>query len=148
MSEKVNLKEIEEVQRSSPGGKYGLARKHVSGVLGVVKDAPFDVEQVRLSPGKINFPCHAHQVQWEFFMVLSGAGVVRRDDREFRVGAGDCFMQQPGMAHQVRNPSEAEDLVYVVIADNPPADIVHYPDSDKWMFRPLRTEVDYYKGEE
>jgi hypothetical protein len=40
-----------------------------------------------------------------------------------------------------------------LIADNPPVDIWHYPDSDKWGFRPPRkifraAEIDYWAGEE
>ena len=85
---------------------------------------------------------------------MSGEGVVRRDDRKFEVGPNDCFVQRPETAHQITNPSETEDLVYIVIADNPPADVVNYPDSDKWAVWPPRnlfrmTGVeDYYGGEE
>ena len=151
MSEKVNLSEIEEKTGSSPKGKFGLARRNLTQALGGV--APFDVEWVRLEPGKTNFPCHAHQVQWEFYMVVSGHGLVRRDDREFEIGPGDAFVQKPGTAHNIRNPSQTEPLIYYVIADNPPADIVFYPDTGKWMFRPPRKLVNvvdavYYEGEE
>ncbi len=39
------------------------------------------------------------------------------------------------------------------IADNPPADVVNYPDSGKWFVKPWRKcvivqEADYYAGEE
>ena len=158
MPEKINLEEIEEVTRSSPKGRYALSRKGISQALEGKTSAggggdPFDVEWVRLHPGKINFPFHMHHAQWEFYMVVSGKGVVRRDDREFAVGPGDCFLQPPGTAHNIRNASDTEDLVYFVIADNPPVEVVHYPDSGKWAFRPPRKvielkEVNYYKGEE
>lgn len=86
-------------------------------------------------------------------MVVSGTGVVRRNDETFEVGAGDAFVQPPTTAHQIRNPSETEDLIYYVIADNPVSDPVYYPDSDKWLIRPPRvlgrmTEASYYDGEE
>ena len=160
MKEKVNLTEIEEVNRVSPKAKYELFRKHISLALGGKKDEgtwggghPFDVEHVRLPPGKFNFPFHRHQVQWELFVVIGGKGLVRRDDREFEIREGDCFIQPPGTAHQIRNANQAEDLVYLVIADHPQAEVVYYPDSEKWLFRPPRTivevtDVDYYKGEE
>jgi uncharacterized cupin superfamily protein len=151
MVEKINLSDIEEASRESPEGKYGLAWKDISKALDT-EMPPFEVEWARLSPGKTNFPCHAHQVQWEFYMVVSGQGVVRRDDHTFDVGPGDSFVQPAGAAHQIRNPSESEDLIYYVIADNPVSDPVYYPDSDKWLIHPPRvlgrmTEAEYYDGE-
>lgn len=154
-NEKVNVEELEGQRHDSPKGKYGLTYKGVSGALEAgTGSEPFDVGYVLLHPGKTNYPCHAHQVMWEYYIVISGEGVVRRNDRTFTVRSGDCFVQVPGTAHQISNPSETEDLAYYVIADNPPADNVHYPDSDKWAMRPpgLRgrmTKVDdYYDGEE
>lgn len=152
MKEKVRLSEIEETSRTSPSGKYGLSRRNISNAL-EASNQPFDVEWVRLPPQKTNFPCHAHQVQWEFYMVVHGRGIVRRDDHTFEVEAGDAFVQPPRTAHQIRNPSQTEDLVYYVIADNPVSDPVYYPDSDKWLIHPPRklgrlTETDYYDGEE
>ena len=49
--------------------------------------------------------------------------------------------------------AKVDDLLLYVIADNPPADCIHYPDSQKWMIKPGRkvfrmTEVDYFDGEE
>jgi uncharacterized cupin superfamily protein len=153
--EKANIEEMEGQHRESPKGKYGMTRFQVSEALGAgTGTEPFEVEFVRLHPGKLNFPCHAHQVGWEYYIVLSGKGEVRREDRWFEVGAGDNFVQKPGTAHQIRNPSETEDLLYYVIADNPPAEIVHYPDSDKlgagppyMRFRATKVD-DYYDGEE
>ena len=153
--EKVNVESIEGTRRDSPKGKYGLTYKGVSQALdaGTGKE-PFDVGYVRLPPGKLNYPCHAHQVAWEFYIVLSGEGEVRRNERTFPIGPNDCFVQKPGTAHQIRNTSATEDLVYYVIADNPSADIIHYPDSDKWAARPpgmrfrAQKVENYYEGEE
>jgi uncharacterized cupin superfamily protein len=46
-----------------------------------------------------------------------------------------------------------EDLLYLVVADHPRADILHYPDSGKWGIKPQReffemNEKEYYEGEE
>jgi hypothetical protein len=40
-----------------------------------------------------------------------------------------------------------------VIADNPQADVIFYPDSNKWLVKPSKKcfemkEVDYFVGEE
>jgi len=41
----------------------------------------------------------------------------------------------------------------LTIADNPPADVINYPDSNKWAVNPHHKiftipETDYYAGEE
>ncbi len=152
MKEKINLAEIEEKSHHSPKRKFQVSRKDVSGAL-KTEGQPFEVDWVRLQPGMTNFPYHAHQVQWEFYIVVSGRGIVRRNDRTFEVDAGDVFVQPPGTAHHIRNPNADEDLIYYVIADNPVCDPCYYPDSDKWAIRPPGklgriTDAEYYDGEE
>ena len=152
MIDKIHEPEIEENLHRSPSEKFCVSRKDISGALGT-EGQPFEVDWVRLPAGKTNFPYHAHQVQWEFYIVVSGRGVVRRNDRTFDVETGDVFVQPPGTAHHIRNPSADEDLIYYVIADNPVCDPCYYPDSDKWAIRPpgklgRMTDAEYYDGEE
>ena len=57
------------------------------------------------------------------------------------------------MAHQITNTSATEDLVVQIIANNPPMELCHYPDSNKYGVRPLvkvfrAQDVDYFDGEE
>jgi uncharacterized cupin superfamily protein len=78
---------------------------------------------------------------------MGGAGGERHPVR-----AGDCFLHPPGEAHQLINTG-AEDLEVFIIADNPPLDAFHYPDSDKWGLRTpsvffRMTPVDYFEGED
>ena len=66
--------------------------------------------------------------------------------------AGDAFMHPPLEAHQLINTGR-RDLVFYLIADNPPVDIFYYPDSDKWGMRPQGKffrlkETPYHDGEE
>ncbi len=147
------------IEQRSPRGRFHLFRRHISEALGAPRDAgvaggghPFDVEMVRLPPGATNFPFHAHAAQWELYLVLGGSGQLRAGDAVTTVAAGDSFVCPPGEAHQLANTG-TEDLVYYVVADNPPADIVAYPDSGKWFVKPHRKtftmrETDYYAGEE
>ena len=86
--------------------------------------------------------------------MLAGRGEVRDEAGVTEVGAGDAFFFPPGAAHQIRNSGDA-DLVYYVIADNPPGEWCYYPDSRKWNIYGAsgRTilqgqEVDYFAGEE
>jgi uncharacterized cupin superfamily protein len=92
-------------------------------------------------------------MQWEFYHVISGEGVVRSEDGMTPVAAGDAFVFKPGEPHQLLNDSAA-DLVLYVVADNPIGESCHFPDSGKWMVRSperrmIRSEpLDYFDGEE
>jgi len=114
---------------------------------------PFDVEIVRIAPGKMGFPYHSHSAQWEFYHVISGRGVVRHKEGSTAIEPGDAFLFKPGEPHQVRNDSN-EDLVLYVVADNPIGESTYYPDSHKWAVRSperrlLRSDpIEYYDGEE
>ena|SRR5579871_1401224 len=158
--QKVNTNKMEEHTWRSPKGKFGGAGKQVSEELGrkptstdIIERHPFDVEIVRLEPGKMNCPYHSHSAQWEFYHVISGRGTVRHEDGKTSIETGDAFLFKPGEPHQLINDGE-EDLVLYVIADNPVGESCHYPDSGKWLVRSperrlIRSEgLDYYDGEE
>ena len=156
---RTNETEMEWVEERSPRGRFHLFRRHISERLGAPRDAgtargghPFDVELSRLPPGATNFPFHAHAAQWEVYLILSGCGEVRAGDMVTAINAGDSIVFPPGEPHQLRNTG-AEDLLYYVIADNPIADVINYPDSNKWFVKPQRKcftllEADYYSNEE
>jgi len=160
---KINTNELAEDTWSSPKGKFVGAGKEVSEALGrkpqstdLMERHPFDVEIVRIVPGKSPYPYHLHSAQWEFYHVISGKGVVRHKDGTTSLEAGDAFLFKPGEPHQLMNPESAsgQDLVLYVVADNPIGESVYYPDSKKWGVRSpegriLRSEaLDYYDGEE
>ena len=160
---KVNTNSLEEISWTSPKGKFGGAGKQVSEALGrnpqssdLNERHPFDVEIVRIAPGKIPYPYHSHSAQWEFYHVISGKGLVRHKDGTTAIEPGDAFLFKPGEPHQLINPDSGsgQDLLLYVVADNPFGESVHYPDSKKWGVRSperriLRGEApDYYDGEE
>ena len=157
---KINTHELEEVSWTSPKGKFGGFGKEISEALGrdpestdLRKRHPFDVELMRIPPGKSSCPYHSHSAQWEFFHVLAGQGAVRHQDGTTAVGPGDAFLFPPGEPHELINDGTVDILVYVV-ADNPIGESCHYPDSGKWLVRsPERrlirsNDLDYYDGEE
>jgi uncharacterized cupin superfamily protein len=159
---KVNTNVLAELTWTSPKGKFAGAGKEVSEVLGrkplstdLNERHPFDVEILRVQPGKSPYPYHAHGAQWEFYHVISGKGVVRHDEGTTTIEAGDAFIFRPGEPHQLSNPAgSAEDLVVYVVADNPINESSYYPDSKKWIVysperRLIRSEpIDYFDGEE
>lgn len=160
MMRKVNTNELEELTWTSPRGKFAGAGKQVSEALGrkphstdLMERHPFDVEILRVPPGKTPYPYHSHSAQWEFYHVIAGAGDVRHKDGTTPIVAGDAFIFEPGEPHQVIN-SGKEDMIIYVVADNPIGESWHYPDSGKFGVRvPERTigrvtPVDYFDGEE
>lgn len=156
---KINLATVPVDETQSPKGRFRLFSQDISAAIRAGNGeksrsagCPFEVELVRLPAHAVNWPYHSHSAQWEFYMVVSGRGLVRTPARNTEVREGDCFIHPPGEPHQLTNTG-ATDLIYYVIADNPVSDSCHYPDSNKWMLpgpsKPVRvTPADYYDGEE
>src|SRR5438477_12761944 len=161
--QKVNIKDVPEESWGSPSGKFGGAGKEISEALGrkpfstdLKERHPFDVEIIRIPPGKRPYPYHSHSAQWEFYHVISGKGLVRHQDGTDPIEEGDAFIFEPGQPHQLINPASdsTEDLVLYVVADNPIGESAYFPDSKKWLVRSperrlIRSEpLDYFDGDE
>jgi uncharacterized cupin superfamily protein len=156
---RINLSVLAAEENKSPKGRFRLFRQDVSSALrqgtGEKSPAlawPFEVELVRLPPRAANWPYHSHSAQWEFYIILAGRGQVRTPAGTTDVREGDYLMHPPGEAHQLVNTG-ATDMIYYVVADNPPSDVRHYPDSNKLSVpgqaKPVRVQpVEYYDGEE
>jgi uncharacterized cupin superfamily protein len=143
----------------SPKGKFRGTGKSLSIALGAKPNTPtglgghpFDLELGKLAPGECGCPFHSHAAQWEFYIFLSGTGTVRTEAGTTGVSAGDIVLHPPGEAHMFTNTGNT-DLLYYLVADNPPLDVWRYPDSDKWGHSAPRKffrapDVDYWDGEE
>jgi uncharacterized cupin superfamily protein len=158
---KVNTRDVAEEKWTSPKGKFAGASKEISVALGrkplssdLKERHPFDVEILRIPPGKTPYPYHSHSAQWEYYHVISGKGSVRHQEGTTPIETGDAFIFEPGQPHQLINCESTEDLLIYVIADNPIGESGYYPDSKKWIVRSperrlMRSEgLDYYDGEE
>lgn len=144
----------------SPKKKFYGQSKEVSIALGAKRNTPtalgghpFDLELSKLLPGQTGCPFHSHAAQWEAFLIVSGTATVRAQSETHTFHAGDIALHPPGEAHQILNGSSSEDLIFYLIADNPPVDYWHYPDSNKWGLKAPRkffrmAEVEYFDGEE
>jgi uncharacterized cupin superfamily protein len=157
---KVNVRDIEEITWDSPKGRFKGAGKEISEALGrdpsstdVMKRHPFDVEILRVEPGKMPYSYHMHSAQWEFYHVISGRGSMRHEGGKTPIEAGDAIIFAPGEAHQLINDG-SEDLVVYVVADNPLGEFWYQPDSNKWgVSLPKRMRIrseplDFFDGEE
>ena len=156
---KLNVDDLPWEDWQSPKGRFHGSSKELSIALGAKRNTssglgghPFDLELNRLAPGKAGCPFHSHAAQWELFLILSGRGTVRAGAVPAPVEAGDVILHPPGEAHQLTNTG-TDEMQFYLVADNPPVDLFHYPDSNKWILREPRTtlrkaDADYWDGEE
>lgn len=156
---RAHLDNIPWFEWSSPSGKFHGAGQQISAALGAVTDAtlargghPFDLERGKLKPGKAGCPFHSHSAQWECYWITAGTGVMRHGAERREVRAGDVLLHPPGSTHQLLNTG-ATDLLYWLVADNPLTEFWHYPDSNKWGFKPggaifRRQDAHYHFGED
>jgi uncharacterized cupin superfamily protein len=156
---KVNLAEVPIEHSCSPKGRFRRLRQDISraltGLNGLGKGGlaqPPDVELVRLPPGAVNWPYHSHTSRWKMVLILSGRGSVRTPGGLAPVHEADCLVHPPGEPHQIQNTG-ATDLVYYLIANTPPVDVCHYPDTNKWALpgqaNPVKIQPStFYDGEE
>ena len=154
-----NIEAIAWEEWRSPKGKFHGRSKELSIALGAKRNAPtglgghpFDLELGQLAPGECGCPFHSHAAQWEMLVFLAGTATVRAGSETRVFGAGEVVIHPPGEPHGFTNTGDSA-LVYLLVADNPPVDYWHYPDSNKWgvreprmFFRPQ--PVEYYEDEE
>ena len=157
---RVRHADVEASDFESPKGTFGVTfREYIT-----TEDTgcPFDLEHVTLAPGKRNFPFHSHGALWELYHILSGTPTMRTDEETVELHPGDSYLCKPGLAHQIRNDSDA-DVTYLVISNDPAYDACYYPDSGKlapswkklwgampegWRFWQPREGTEYFTGEE
>lgn len=155
----VHLDAVPWMEWASTTGKFSGAGKQISEALGAVTDAtladgghPFDLEYGKLAPGKAGCAFHRHSAQWEMYYIVSGTGTMRHGNERRALRAGDLALHPPGSSHQLINTGDT-DLLYYLVADNPPSEFWHYPDSNKFGFKPsgvifTKTDVHYDLGED
>lgn len=93
------------------------------------------VHVVEVEPNGKAFAYHYHEMNEEVFYIISGQGILRTPNGEVAVQAGDIitFPAGPTGAHAIRNVSSTEKLVYLDFDTANPAEIVHFPDTNKVM---------------
>jgi uncharacterized cupin superfamily protein len=90
---------------------------------------------VELEPGNYAYGYHYHEANEEIFYIISGVGIVRTNDGNVEVKAGDviCFPTGKKGAHVIKNESEKEKLVYIDFGTAILPEIAHLPDFNKIM---------------
>ena len=69
-----------------------------------------------------------------------------------RFPRGSTFVFEPGEPHQIRNTGK-DDMLYLILANNPPTDLIHYPDTDQYLAKPpgkvfTMKEAEYYEQDD
>lgn len=90
---------------------------------------------VELEPGNYAYGYHYHEANEEVFYIISGTGVIRTNDGDIQVKAGDVIGFPTGKkgAHVIRNESKNEKLVYIDFGTAQLPEIAHLPDFNKIM---------------
>lgn len=83
----------------------------------------------RLAPGKQATRLHRHHLQEEMFLILSGSGILRHDDLERPVKAGDFILYLAGdpAAHTFVN-NGAEPMEYLATGNRVAHEVCEYPE--------------------
>ena len=91
---------------------------------------------------------HSHSQQEEFFIILSGTGTLRLQDKERDVKQGDFFAKPAGqnIAHTFYNSSD-DTLVILDVGTNEKEDTCYYPDEDVYMQK-SNEQCRVYRGED
>lgn len=91
----------------------------------------FGVNRVVLAPGGRTALRHWHEEEDEFVIILSGEVVLREDEGETVLRAGDCAGFKAGVAngHALENRSDAPAVLFE-IGTRSPDETAHYPDID------------------
>ncbi len=63
--------------------------------------------QARLRAGQVA-GAHAHEDMYEIFFVEEGNGVIRVENKEYRLEKGVCSVVEPGEVHEITNTMSSE----------------------------------------
>lgn len=125
----INLDELE-LEHFTKGARFESRSARIGPLLGA-KDLGYSYDVV--PPGKCSCPFHSHRAEEEMFLILRGRGTLRYGSETRPVRAGDvicCPTGGPDTAHQIVNDSD-EELAYLSVSTNHPAEVCEYPDSGK-----------------
>ncbi len=160
----VNLAEVE-LRTIGNGGKFAGHAARLGALIGARK---LGCQLQVIPPGKAAYPRHAHHVNEEMFVVLSGDGTYRVGEETYPIREGDVISAPPGdgtTAHQIFN-NGSRDLRFLSISTRLDPEVVEYPDSNKFAVASMISEqrgtmsagftfigrrtaaVGYYDGEE
>lgn len=89
-----------------------------------------------VKPGAKSVKYHSHSKQEEFYLIMSGKGILRIDDKEILVKTGDVISAPAGKdnGHQFINNS-SEILQILDIGTREKGDVITYPDENVFLIK-------------
>ncbi|MDD3410682.1 MAG: cupin domain-containing protein [Eubacteriales bacterium] len=97
-----------------------------------------DVKVITLPPKTCGERYHSHSEREEFFLILSGAGILRLGGERLPVSSGDFFSKPTGTAHSFYNAG-VEPLLILEIGTTAPGDVMSCADEgEPFMARATR----------
>ena len=112
-------------------GRAGLATQYLGAAAGSER---LYINIDRVPPGAYSTKYHSHSKQEEFFLILSGRGTLRLDDKEYSVSEGD-FIAKPaghGITHTFMGSGD-KPLVILDAGTVECEDICYYPDEQVYL---------------
>lgn len=111
----------------------GLVTKELAKSVGSQK-IYVNLDSVPLNAYSTKYHSHTHQE--EFFLIVSGSGILRVNHQEQLVNSGDFFakLAGQGIAHTFFNPNQ-EPLVILDIGSVEKKDTCYYPDEDVYLHK-------------
>ena len=111
MIQKGDTLKVETVDLDKNGGKGSLTSLNILPNDQVPHGRCF--AQITMGQGSA-MPFHTHHQETEFYYILQGEGVVKHDDGETKVQAGDLARTGDGESHTIRN-ERPEPLVFIAL---------------------------------
>lgn len=113
--------------------KNGLATKFLGNAAGSEK---LYINVDKIMPGFYSCRYHAHSLQEEFFLILTGKGLMRYNGDEYEVSEGDFISKPAGKrnAHQFYNNSD-DVLEILDVGSVERDDVCYYPDDNMYLVR-------------
>jgi uncharacterized cupin superfamily protein len=114
----------------------GREKRRIGDAAGLTQ---FGVNISRIKAGSASALRHWHEQEDEFIYMLEGELILKENDGETVLKAGDCagFKAGSGIAHCLVNRSN-RDAVYLEVGTRAKSERVHYPDVDFMMERDER----------
>jgi uncharacterized cupin superfamily protein len=123
-----NINAIPEEFMDDPVFQSKMKSVFIGNAIGCEK---FYVNMDYVKPGGISTKYHSHSSQEEFFLIISGSGILRMNGEELPIREGDVISKPAGKdnAHQFINNS-AELLQILDVGTREADDICTYPDEN------------------
>ena len=90
----------------------------------------------RIPPGCHSTKYHSHSQQEEFFLILSGSGTVRLNEKTYALTKGVYFAKpaKQNIAHSIYNSGDTA-LIVLDIGTVEQEDTCYYPDEDMYLLK-------------